>query len=308
MVESHTDNGGSSSTRKKRGPSSLKSLIQRHKEIGTKDPVALEGDGTIAGEVSTSFKTYLGIVVRLRVPIAYGTWKSVPDERKDMALFDVPQNELTRKFKVREMRAAARMWRNFKSEVANQYIFGPKQGEDPTIMYPFIGPEQWKSFVEQRSTLEAQEIRVKNIDRGKFNQYQHSLSGGGYKKARAELLTEKKVQMEEQGLISPGEEPVVHIERHEVWKRRHQRRNKEYVNDSMRMVAEKIDELQELASQGRFTSQGRRDILTEATGKDEYPGRIRGVGSLFGIKCILHVHGGLETGNEIDALGKVMPG
>ncbi|KAL9685264.1 hypothetical protein QQ045_022712 [Rhodiola kirilowii] len=280
MVDSHTDNGGRSSTHKQRGPSSLKSLIHRHKETGTKEPVMLEGDGTIAGKVSTSFTTYLGIVVRSRVPITYGTWKSVPDEQRDMALFDVPQTELIRKFKAREMRAAARMWRNFKSELANQYIFGPKQGEDPTIMYPFIGPEQWKSFVKQPSTPEAQEIRAKNINRAKSNQYQHTLSRGGYKKAKAELLTEKKTQMEEQGLISPGEEPVIHIERHEVWKKGHQWRNKEYVNDSMRMVAEKIDELQDLASQGRFTSRGRRDILTEVTGKYEYPGRTRGVGSL----------------------------
>ncbi|KAL9659572.1 hypothetical protein QQ045_024379 [Rhodiola kirilowii] len=128
-------------------------MDERHKEAGTKKLVTLEGGGTIAGEVSTSFKTYLGIVARSRVPITYGTWKLVHGERRDM-------NELTRKFKAREMRAATSMWRNFKSELANQYIFGPKQGEDPTIMYPFIGPDQWKSFVEQRSTHEAQEFRA----------------------------------------------------------------------------------------------------------------------------------------------------
>ncbi|KAL9672046.1 hypothetical protein QQ045_028294 [Rhodiola kirilowii] len=53
--------------------------------------------------------------------------------------------------------------------------------------------------------------------------------------------------------------------------------NKEYVNESMREVAEKIDQLQEHDGQGLFTSQGRRDILTEAAWKDEYPGRTRGV-------------------------------
>ncbi|KAL9661478.1 hypothetical protein QQ045_026302 [Rhodiola kirilowii] len=186
MVDSHNENAGSS-TRKKRGRTCMNKLIQRHKNAGTKESITVDEEGNIAGDVSISFRTYIGIVVKSRIPITYITWKLVPLEHRDMALFDVPQNELTRQLKAREMRAAATMWRNFKSKLANKYIFGPQQGEDPTIKYPYIKPDQWSSFVEHRLSPDSLQIRETNIGRAKSNQYQHTLSRAGYKKARAEL-------------------------------------------------------------------------------------------------------------------------
>ncbi|KAL9676249.1 hypothetical protein QQ045_004462 [Rhodiola kirilowii] len=139
-------------------------------------------------------------------------------------------------------------------------------------MYPYIDTDQWKSFMEQRLTPEALQLRETNIARAKSNPYQHTMSRSGYKKA--------------QGLISPGDDPVIDVGRHEVWKRGHQRTNKEYVNDTMREVADGIDELEQQVSQGTFICDGRRDILTKAIGKDEYPGRTQGVGSLVGWKKV----------------------
>ncbi|KAL9691778.1 hypothetical protein QQ045_012204 [Rhodiola kirilowii] len=104
------------------------------------------------------------------------------------------------------------------------------------------------------------------------------MSRGGYKKAKADIVAEKLLEMEAQGLISPGDDPVIDVGRHEVWKKGHQRTNKEYVNDHMREVADKIDELEKQVRDGKFICHGRRDILTEAIEKDEYPGRTRGWG------------------------------
>ncbi|KAL9673855.1 hypothetical protein QQ045_030117 [Rhodiola kirilowii] len=276
MVSKSGTEGGSSSSRKSTGPTSMTNFIDQHKD-GTKEQVMIEADGTIAGTVAKS-----------RVPITYETWKLVPKELRDtvwdetLRYFDVPQNDRTIKLRKKEMRAAATMWRNFKSELANPYIFGSKQRHDPREKYSYISPEHWRRFVEQRSTPEALQIREKNIARAKSIKFQHTLSRGGYNKARADIIAAKKTEMEAQGLTSYGDEPVIHVERHEVWLKGHIRKNKEYVNESMREVAEKIEQLEEQVAQGLFTSQGRRDILTEATGKDEYLGRTRGVGSFVG--------------------------
>ncbi|KAL9688257.1 hypothetical protein QQ045_032676 [Rhodiola kirilowii] len=287
MVSKGSMESDSSSNRKKRGPTCMKNFIEQHKD-GTKVQVTIEADGTIGGEVRTSFRTYIGTVAKSRIPITYKNWKLVPKELREtvweetLRSFDVPQNEMTSELNKTEMRAVGVMWRNFKSKLSTQYIFGDKQGQDPREKYSYIQSDQWTRFVEQRSNLDALQIREVNIDRAKLNKFQHTLSRSGYKKAREDLVAVKKAEMEAEGLISLGDDPVIEVKRHGVWLRGHIRRNKEYVNESMREVADKIDQLKEQASQRLFTSHGRRDILTEATGKDEYPGCTRGVGSFVG--------------------------
>ncbi|KAL9672588.1 hypothetical protein QQ045_028839 [Rhodiola kirilowii] len=104
-----------------------------------------------------------GLVAIKIVPITYDNWKAAPKEQRELKIFDVPQNDFTSALKKMEMRAAAKMWRNFKSELANMYIFGPKEGEDPRQIYPNIDTDQWKSFREQRLTPEALQLRETNI-------------------------------------------------------------------------------------------------------------------------------------------------
>ncbi|KAL9668450.1 hypothetical protein QQ045_002833 [Rhodiola kirilowii] len=287
MVSNSGTEGGSSSNRKNRGPTSMTKFKDQHK-----------------------------------------------DGNKEQRYFDVPQNDRTIKLKKKEMRAASTMWRNFKSELANRYIFGSNEGHDPREKYSYISPDQWRSFVEHRTTPEALQTREKNIARAKSNKFQRTLSRGGYSKAKAYIVAAKKAAMQAQGLTSSGGEPVIHVERHEVWLKGHIRKNKEYVNESMREVAEKITKLEEEVREGLFTSQGRQDILTEATGKDEYPGRTRGVGSFVvtshaltiqnldggtnpdpfgdipevGKKYLIHMDDGSDRGFVIVALGKVMEG
>ncbi|KAL9674444.1 hypothetical protein QQ045_030716 [Rhodiola kirilowii] len=138
----------------------MKKLIEKHND-GTMETVTIEADGTIGGPVRTSFRSYIGTVAKSRVLITYENWKLVTKELRDtvwdetLRLFDVPQNDMISKLKKTEMRAATVMWRNFKSELTNQYIFCEKQGQDPREMYSYIEPEQWTRFVEQRSTPEA---------------------------------------------------------------------------------------------------------------------------------------------------------
>ncbi|KAH1213161.1 hypothetical protein GmHk_14G041167 [Glycine max] len=49
-------------------------------------------------------------------------------------------------------------------------------------------------------------------------------------------------------------------------------------SEAAKEIAEKIDSLEEQASQGSFVPHGRQDIWTAAIGRPEHPGRVRTVG------------------------------
>jgi hypothetical protein len=44
----------------------------------------------------------------------------------------------------------ATMWRNHKSDLYCDYLFGNKRGRDPCIDYQHITPEIWEEFLKMR--------------------------------------------------------------------------------------------------------------------------------------------------------------
>ncbi|GAU51988.1 hypothetical protein TSUD_417900 [Trifolium subterraneum] len=66
--------------------------------------------------------------------------------------------------------------------------------------------------------------------------------------------------------------------RHESWKRARQAKDGSYTSTATQAVAEKIDSLVEETKKGNFVPKGRNDILTNALGKPEHGGQVRGVG------------------------------
>ncbi|KAL9690743.1 hypothetical protein QQ045_011151 [Rhodiola kirilowii] len=114
-------------------------------------------------------------------------------------------------------------------------------------MYPYIDSNHWKTFKEQRLSEAAKKLRDTNKDLVKKNVYKHVLGRGGYRKLEEEMAKEKIAELISLGAIQ--EEQASN------------------------------DDLVEKATRGEFSSQGRRDILTEAIGTDEHPGRTRGLES-----------------------------
>ncbi|XP_028800240.1 uncharacterized protein LOC114755519 [Neltuma alba] len=57
----------------------------------------------------------------------------------------------------------------------------------------------------------------------------------------------------------------------------------EYINQTVIDITGKIDALEEQSSQGSFTPSGKIDILAAATGKLDYPGRVRGLSKIVGL-------------------------
>ncbi|KAL9684772.1 hypothetical protein QQ045_022213 [Rhodiola kirilowii] len=238
----------------KRGPSLMLDLIRRHRDAGT--------------------------VVRTRVPIDYKDGRKVPSEVKDFMW-----NEATEvfvgpeRYKEQEVKYASSAWRNFKSRLATDYIFGKKKDEDPTKEYQYIDSAQWKEFVEHRLSEDARKLSAQNKALAGKNKYAHIMGRGGYRKVKEVLINEKLADLIAQGVIEEGATPSITVERYEVWKRARLKKNKEFVTPRVRLVAENIDQLVEKSSQGSFSPHGRHDILTEAIGTLEYPGRTRGVGT-----------------------------
>ncbi|KAL9689852.1 hypothetical protein QQ045_010243 [Rhodiola kirilowii] len=147
------------------------------------------------------------------------------------------------------------------------------------------------------------------------------------------MLVEKKAEMESQSLLAKArDEPVVHVERHEIWKRGHLRKIKEYLEKvyftgSCRHIDEGYRKGRVPWTHTGVREFGRLDegiweavflvqhtlhrqfacptLQSRHSGSDSDPFKdILEVGK----KCILHVEGVLEEGRQIVALDRVMTG
>ncbi|KAL9678014.1 hypothetical protein QQ045_015852 [Rhodiola kirilowii] len=151
-------------------------------------------------------------------------------------------------------------------------------------------PKHFKDNVWREATIRASLILTldTNKDLVKKNVYKHVLGRGRYRKLEEAMAKEKTAELISQGAIQEEQASNVSIERHDLWKRGRIRKNAEFVSEASQEVATKIDDLVEKAARGEFSSQGRSDILTEAIGTDEHPGRTRGLGSHIPWRIELH--------------------
>ncbi|KAL9671734.1 hypothetical protein QQ045_009305 [Rhodiola kirilowii] len=68
----------------KRGPSLMLDLIRRHRDAGTKMTVEFSYTGYPLGKIGDNWRSYLGAVVRTRIPIDFPDWRKVPSKLKDL--------------------------------------------------------------------------------------------------------------------------------------------------------------------------------------------------------------------------------
>ncbi|XP_024638794.1 uncharacterized protein [Medicago truncatula] len=193
--------------------------------------------------------------------------------------WDIP-NENIVKVKKKTMIYARGRWRAFKNSLTSRYLFkGDLSHKSPTEAYDFIDGRTWKEFVKTRDDPSFLEKR-KNAQKAQANnKHPHLLSKGGYALLVKKMMQEKLKNRQEaagDSDIPPPSPP----QRHEKWKRARLKPSGEYTSEETRLVAKKIDSL---VSNG-FEQQGRKDILTEALGQPEHPGRVRAVGQGVGIR------------------------
>ncbi|KOM34780.1 hypothetical protein LR48_Vigan02g093000 [Vigna angularis] len=163
--------------------------------------------------------------------------------------WDIPNDEKIRKKILSHITVR---WRDFKTIMTRQYVFGSKQNNTPCTKYK-ITEEEWLQFKESRLTLEWQVKRIAAQQRHKLNDTPHVLSRGGY------ALLEKKMRKrraEELGLESLDLAPPP--ARHELWKAAWTKSN------------------------GQFTPE--EDLLVAATSRLDRPGRVRAVRGAIGLR------------------------
>ncbi|KAL3643798.1 Proteasome subunit beta type-3 [Castilleja foliolosa] len=107
-------------------------------------------------------------------------------------------------------------------------------------------------------------------------------SRGGYellaKKIVDEKIKERQAASQDPSEVIPPPSPPT---RHEKWKRARIKKSGEYTTPEVKIIAERIESLEEQESSGSFKGSGKNDLLAVAIGKPDHPGRVRGVGRRY---------------------------
>ncbi|KAL6532219.1 hypothetical protein OROGR_014189 [Orobanche gracilis] len=106
----------------------------------------------------------------------------------------------------------------------------------------------------------------------------------------------RKLEERKKEASKSGEDVIIDppspTSRHQMWKLGRQKRSGGLSSDAAREIVTKIDELEAHCTQSNFTPERRHDILVEAIGRPEHPGRVR---DYFG-----HLH---TFGQTLESLG-----
>ncbi|KAL5166675.1 hypothetical protein HKD37_18G051590 [Glycine soja] len=132
------------------------------------------------------------------------------------------------------------------------------------------------------------DVRKKIQASQKQNTGPHVLSRGGYEYLEEKLMAEKTKKRLEEAAQSGSTESIIDppspIRRHVKWKMARTKKTGQMTSEAAKEIADRIDSLDEQASQGSFVPHGRQDILTAAIGQPKHPSRVRDVGAGVTIK------------------------
>ncbi|KAL6532811.1 hypothetical protein OROGR_013771 [Orobanche gracilis] len=245
--------------------------------------------------------TYLGKLARDNVSILHPRWVEVPESAKNMIWQDVLSNfdiSNIEQLKEKILQSVGLKWRQFKSELTRDWIYGAYKDMSPCEKYN-ISETDWDEFKKIRLDSSWEVKRKKAQDIQKLNTAPHIMSRGGYdwleEKIIEKKLKQRQVEAKQSGndtIVDPPSPPT----RHQKYKLGRIKKSGEMTSDAACEIAKRIDELEEQYSHGSFVNEGRKDILSVAVGRPEHPGRVRGVGGGVGIR---EYFGGRSSGSAL---------
>ncbi|KAL5563325.1 hypothetical protein UlMin_033072 [Ulmus minor] len=255
-----------------RGPTYMPKVVRRMQ--GRCSTIRYKKRGQLIGKNASEMQSYIGVVAHQTVPLSICSWPKVSAELKNKiweqvrATYDVdPKCEKV------VLSSAGLKWRQFESNLVVEIIIPNKEHMEklrrPPLAYNFINQKDWETFVALRLSAKYLKMHAVAIERVKRKKYHYRLSRLGYANKEA------KVQ-EQFGLTSD-------IERHELWKMGHKKKNREYSSESVREVVEKIDEILKKYKEGFVTFYGANDVLTAVIGP-EHSGSVRALGKVMSYK------------------------
>ncbi|KAL5165749.1 hypothetical protein HKD37_18G050824 [Glycine soja] len=138
------------------------------------------------------------------------------------------------------------------------------------------------------TTLYAKSTTLARRSEPNFVRLTETLPRRGYEYLENKLMDEKRkkklVEAAQCRSTNTVIDPPSPIRRHVKWKMTHTKKTRQMTSEARKEIAEKIDLLEEQASQGSFVAHGRQDVLTVSLGRPEHPGRVRAAGAGVTIK------------------------
>ncbi|KAL5179669.1 hypothetical protein HKD37_01G000937 [Glycine soja] len=224
----------------------------------TRKATRLRSLATRPARAERQLRTYLGIFVRDKVDVTYENWKQVPTAQKDLIWEDI------------------------------QVEFDILEASDPTRTVSMTLYAKNTALARRNGP---NFVRVAEILRGRMCEKRHRPSRSKILPPTCCLVglmdekTNKK--LEEAGQSGSTEamiDPPSPIRQHIKWKMARTKKTGQMTSEAAKEIADKIDSLKELTSQGSFVAHGRQDVLTATIGRPEHPGCVRAAGVNVTIK------------------------
>ncbi|XP_029126333.1 uncharacterized protein LOC114915625 [Cajanus cajan] len=238
------------------------------------------------------------VLVRTKVSILLPSWDHVEEVVKNhiwadiTETWDIPRTEDMRR---KTLSIVAERWRAYKTSLTNNYIFGKKKGEFPGHKNPTIDQETWNAFVESRMTKEFLEKRKKVQEIQTNND--------------TIVVMEEKKLMKEKAIKRPASQDATTVSgppspptRYKLWKHGRIKKMGEFTTEATKVIANKIDILEQKSTEGSFVSHGCQDILTTTIGKPEHPGRVRDAGGGHSLQTYFGSRSSSQTSGTVDQL------
>lgn len=266
---------------------------QLSKEVHAIFSLGPNGEPVTPHTVIGTFSNQIGVLVREIVPITYFNWRKVPPELKELVWkgvllrFNYPADQFEeKKCRKHVLNIAGKALRTFRNKMYTDYVL---QNRTPSFeRYNFMGPEVWEEFVRLVSTPEFQDKSKQFKDLAKKNDLRHNLGMTGYTGHREEWRREER-EAEERGEENPLKALPMR-DRDFFYARRPKKakaNKKAKYNDPKVDEVEKIVlEVNEAKERGDFQPRREHDVLTEALGRPEHRGRVRGMGSRYSWKSV----------------------
>ncbi|KAL8485947.1 hypothetical protein ACS0TY_028018 [Phlomoides rotata] len=183
VVTSETPNTQSSRT--SRGPTHMHRLAML--KNNEKKLVVFNDRGQPTGTNGTEMQSYIGVLARRNIKIAYREWKDVPMNDKETIWEGVNEKFIVdQSWKKSCLVSANNKWRQFKAMLTTIVYSRVKQDLDahdmntPPSLYHFIAKDDWTDFVFTRMSDDFKELSEKQKCIRAQNKYPHRLSRKGY--------------------------------------------------------------------------------------------------------------------------------
>ncbi|KAL6536507.1 hypothetical protein OROGR_013079 [Orobanche gracilis] len=206
-----------------------------------------------------------------------------------MSNFDISNSK---QLKEKILQSVVLKWRQFKSELTRDSIYGAYKDMYPCEKYN-ISKTNWDGFKKIRLDSSWEVNRKKAQDIQKLNTAPHIISRGGYDWLEEKIIESKLKQQQEEAKQSGSDtivDPPSPRTFHQKYKLGQIKKSGEMTSDAAREIAKRI---------GSFVNEGYKDILSAAIGRPEHPGRVRGVGFGVGIR---EYFGGHSRGSATSSL------